>query len=333
MKSKIIALIAEDKIELAMNELLFLTKHDADFHQEIIQLSARFRQNERQRRLNLIDTKDINIENNKIREALLSIVYRYFQSNAENINFAKYKWSKLIIVTLTVFSVVILSYFLYKALENKKNPAPVQVEPQIGVNSKVEKTHKEKNEKDVNNEKDLNSNSLTDLKKSNPPPITQKSTTISQIIPDSVQSVVESKSPQEALSINCKTDKGDKNLIYKEGETMRLYVKVNRPCHLRVFYRLADGQIILFENDRQISNSEVERFIEIGDGFEASPPFGDEQLYAFVQNSPFKALQTKEDTGYNFVTEGLPETLMKTKAFKKKEIFAETTLQIVTKNK
>lgn len=136
--------------------------------------------------------------------------------------------------------------------------------------------------------------------------------------------------PAAATTLALKTDRGTQNLHYREGETLRLYVRANSPCHLRLIYRLADGQLILLADDRTLTPSEAGRWVEIGAGFEVSAPLGEETLYAFAQDTPFEALQTREEDGYRIITSGLPEALRTTRGLKPKALRAETTLFITT---
>ena len=136
----------------------------------------------------------------------------------------------------------------------------------------------------------------------------------------------------DQLTIACKTNKDSQNPIFTSNETMRVYYKVNRPCLMRIIYKLADDRLVLFENDRQINQEEVGRFIELGDGYTASEPFGTESLYFFVQNEKFPELETTlTDDGYLLIQHDLKTSLSKTRGFKKKQYFAEYSIDLTTK--
>lgn len=139
-------------------------------------------------------------------------------------------------------------------------------------------------------------------------------------------------SAPDKLHIKTKTNKTTNPATFTSGETMRAYYQVNRPCLLRVIYQLADGRLILFENDRQITQEQVGHFIELGDGYEAAEPFGKERLYFFVQTDPFPKLTTEQsDDGYLEIKDGLDQSLRKTRGLKPKKYFAEAKLEIETK--
>lgn len=137
-----------------------------------------------------------------------------------------------------------------------------------------------------------------------------------------------------ALSVQSKTNKGTNNLRFVAGETLRLYVQVNKACQIRIIYKLADGRLILLENDRLVTATETQKWIELGDGFTIEAPFGAEELYLLAQNTAFPKLVTEYTTdGYLLITEGLPTALQKSRGLKKKQAFAETRLNIFTQSK
>ena len=69
-------LIAENKIAQVITELRSNTEGVIDLHDEVLQLSARFQQNEKKRNLDITDNEEVNREYNKIRNALLSVIER-----------------------------------------------------------------------------------------------------------------------------------------------------------------------------------------------------------------------------------------------------------------
>jgi len=136
--------------------------------------------------------------------------------------------------------------------------------------------------------------------------------------------------PKTKLQIDIKTQKGKDNLVFNETEEVRVFFKVNKSCKLRTIYKLADDNLILLDNDRQVNEPETNRWVQLGDGFEVAPPFGAEELYIFAAESNFPVLQTKQADGYTLIIEGLPNALRKTRGLKKKQTFAESKLNIST---
>ena len=139
----------------------------------------------------------------------------------------------------------------------------------------------------------------------------------------------------EKLQIELKTNKGKSNLIFKEEEEIYIYFKVNTACTIRSIYKLADGSLVLLDNDREINTTETNKWLELGDGFgfEVSAPFGKEELYLLAQNTDFNKLETEQKDGYIYIKEGLPSSLRKSRGVKKKQAFAETKLNITTQKK
>jgi hypothetical protein len=74
MKERLRQLIAEGKTNQALDELRLATANDADLTNEVTLLSSRFENIQRQRRLGLSDRSDIQMELNKINDALLAII-------------------------------------------------------------------------------------------------------------------------------------------------------------------------------------------------------------------------------------------------------------------
>ena len=136
----------------------------------------------------------------------------------------------------------------------------------------------------------------------------------------------------EKLSLQCKTDKSGQN-EFVEGDIIRLYYKVNKPCMLRIIYKLADGQQVLLEDDLKVGETQVGQWMEIGDGYEVYEPFGEEELYVFAQEKEFPVLQTNEEDGYEFIESNLETTLSKTRGLKSMNRQVEGKIEMITKSK
>ncbi|MEM6631364.1 MAG: hypothetical protein AAF694_16915 [Bacteroidota bacterium] len=148
---------------------------------------------------------------------------------------------------------------------------------------------------------------------------------------DTVTLIGETNDPDH-LHLECKTNKGKEGLEFVQGEIMRLYVKVSKPCYVRITYMLADGRLVLFKDSFQISEEQVGDFVEIGDGFEASPPFGEEKVFFYAQTEPLNPLpiQTTED-GYQLIAEQSEAQRNNTRGFLPKVYKAESELKFRTK--
>nr|MBC8315986.1 DUF4384 domain-containing protein [Bacteroidota bacterium] len=127
---------------------------------------------------------------------------------------------------------------------------------------------------------------------------------------------------------------GSDNLLYQEGETMKLYVKVNHECYLRFIYYFADGiNTLLLPGDYYIDSDMVNKVVEIPTSFDCAPPFGVEALQVIAQTDKLPPLFTEEKDGYFFIKDEASEILKKVRGFKRyndQQLFAEKRLVITT---
>jgi len=103
------------------------------------------------------------------------------------------------------------------------------------------------------------------------------------------------------LRIEAWTNKGNDNVMYSSGETMKLFVRVNREAYLRFLYVLADGRWTLLYDDYYIDKSKVNQAVEIPEEFECAPPFGAEMLVLVARTEEFEPLEVIEEDGYYFI--------------------------------
>ncbi len=96
-----------------------------------------------------------------------------------------------------------------------------------------------------------------------------------------------------SLRVEIWTNKGDRNLVYAEGEEMKIYLRVNQPAWVRLFYLLANKAKVPLEQGYFIDASKVNRAIEYPDTFEVSPPFGVEQIFAVAYTVKPRPINTK----------------------------------------
>ena len=104
------------------------------------------------------------------------------------------------------------------------------------------------------------------------------------------------------LQVEMWTNKGSEHLLYIEGETMKVFVRVNREVHIRLLYILADGRRTLLYDSYYIDPSKVNRVVEIPQEFECAPPFGAELLVVAARTEEFPPIQTYESDGYHFLS-------------------------------
>ncbi|MEE9389783.1 MAG: DUF4384 domain-containing protein, partial [Candidatus Aminicenantaceae bacterium] len=140
------------------------------------------------------------------------------------------------------------------------------------------------------------------------------------------------------LQVEVWTDKGNENLLFTEGETTKVYVRVNREAHIRLLYILADRRYTLLYDDYYIDQSKVNRVVEVPEKYECAPPFGAEMMICLASTVPFKKVETVEEDGYLIIKETKPEVVAKgirgLRKEKKKESYqAEAKIVITTMKK
>lgn len=119
------------------------------------------------------------------------------------------------------------------------------------------------------------------------------------------------------LNIDLWTNKGKERLIYTEGEELKLFVRANKEAYIRIVYYLADGSKVLMVDNYYINRDMVNKTVELPFSFECAEPFGTETMQMNAQVDPFEPLQTEEQYGYEFITEGTHAIQVKSRGFKK----------------
>ena len=104
------------------------------------------------------------------------------------------------------------------------------------------------------------------------------------------------------LQVEVWTNKGSEHLLYTEGETMKVFVRVNREGYIRLLYILADGRRTLLYDNYYIDQSKVNRVVEMPEEFECAPPFGAELLVVAARTEAFPPIRTYESDGYHFLS-------------------------------
>jgi len=134
------------------------------------------------------------------------------------------------------------------------------------------------------------------------------------------------------LLVDVWTNKGGENLLFSEGDIMKIYIKANKPGYVRFIYHAADGSKVLLLDNYYLDQSKVNKVYEIPEEFTCTGPFGVETLQVNVQTEKFPALRTQSMHGYDFIVEGLEDIIAKRRGFKKskKVLTAEHRLMITT---
>ncbi|MCK9450419.1 MAG: DUF4384 domain-containing protein [Bacteroidales bacterium] len=119
------------------------------------------------------------------------------------------------------------------------------------------------------------------------------------------------------MTLELWTNKGNDSPIFEENDTLKIYIRVNNVCYLRIVDYMADGSKVLLVDNEYIGSDKVNKIVEIPAVFQCAPPFGAEFLQANAQTKAFEPLYTKNEYGYDFIQEDLNVVLSKTRGFKK----------------
>jgi hypothetical protein len=118
------------------------------------------------------------------------------------------------------------------------------------------------------------------------------------------------------FTLSLMTSKGFGHQIFTEGERMRIAVKAEKACFLRLVYHAADGQKVLLLENVPMTVSNEGNYITVPQDFECSAPFGIETLQLFASTSIFSPLKTHAQDGFIFIDEDITAVNTKTRAFK-----------------
>jgi hypothetical protein len=135
------------------------------------------------------------------------------------------------------------------------------------------------------------------------------------------------------LLLNIWTNKGDENLLFSDGDIMKLSVRVNHECYLRFIYYFADGTKSLLDDNYYISSDLVNKVVTLPSDYKCYPPFGAETLQVVAQNERFNPLLLKDEDGYKIILENTDAIVNNIRGFKKdsdQKLFAEKLLTITT---
>ena len=102
------------------------------------------------------------------------------------------------------------------------------------------------------------------------------------------------------LEVDVWTGQGHDHVYYTEGDTVKIFARVNQPAYLRLLYTLADQRRTLLVDNFYIGPSEVNSAVRIGN-FRCVPPLGTEFLFVAARTEKFPEIQTREESGYHFL--------------------------------
>jgi len=136
------------------------------------------------------------------------------------------------------------------------------------------------------------------------------------------------------LKLDVWTNRGDENVLFRERETMKLFIRVNHECYLRFIYYLADGTKTLLLDNYPIPSDMVNFKVPLSYTFTCTPPFGVETLQVIAQTVKFPRLNTYiDDNGYEIILDDTKEIVRSTRGMvrdKNQHLFGEKRLVITT---
>ncbi len=138
------------------------------------------------------------------------------------------------------------------------------------------------------------------------------------------------------LRVEVMTNKGADNIIFNENDSMRVFLRVNLPCHIRLIYHQADGARVLLLDDLFIDEAKVNKWFNpqgaLGT-FICAAPFGAEVLQVNAQTAEFDKLETKHIDDLAVIIGDLKEAVNSTRGMKKMtnmKMRAETRIVMTT---
>ena len=137
-KQILYSLLAENKIAQVITELRSNTAGVIELHEEVLQLSARFQQNEKKRRLDIENNEDVNREYNKIRNALLSVIERLPNSSIAS-SVKKNKWVSMSVwLLVAIVSIIFVAKISETNLTSFSKKEEIKSTPQQPIEDKAE---------------------------------------------------------------------------------------------------------------------------------------------------------------------------------------------------
>ena len=113
------------------------------------------------------------------------------------------------------------------------------------------------------------------------------------------------------------TNKGDDELVFYEGDTMSVFVRVNLPSYIRIIYHLADGKRALLADNMYVASHQINKPYKIPYAYEACEPFGVETMQVVASLEPLPPLKTINQEGFDILAEDLGSVLTKHRGMKK----------------
>jgi hypothetical protein len=115
------------------------------------------------------------------------------------------------------------------------------------------------------------------------------------------------------LCLDAWTSKGIERIILRNGERIRLFLRVNHPCYIRCIYHLVDGRRTLLVDNYKVEQKSTNTDIALPYEFECAAPFGVEVIQMFAQTTPFSDARTSTQEGYTLLVDDIEQVLAQTR--------------------
>ena len=109
--------------------------------------------------------------------------------------------------------------------------------------------------------------------------------------------LIKSEKKGEELKVDVWVDRPDG--IYREGDSIKIFVRANKECYIQLVYYDAQGNAILVFPHKLEWNNKIEanKVYRVPGNFVIEPPFGREILKVFASEKPFPIPKGREHSG------------------------------------
>lgn len=135
-----------------------------------------------------------------------------------------------------------------------------------------------------------------------------------------------------SLQVDLATNQGSGPQFYHEGDFMKVKVRANRPCMVRIIYQDAARNLVQLRNsDFSIPAEMTGQWMELPERFLCAAPFGFETLLAYATEQTFSPIVKKRSQdGFTFILDDLQKVAEQTLAQGNSGSVARSVIPITT---
>lgn len=127
------------------------------------------------------------------------------------------------------------------------------------------------------------------------------------------QIIAKGKQPDLGMHVEMWTNKNGESQLFKEGDRLKISIRVNQPSYIRLINVWNDGSVLLLLDNEFITSAESNKIIDLGQEFETQCPCGVEYLQIVSSTDRFEDLDTYEENGFLFVKNPLEDVVLKSR--------------------